>query len=419
MSGVALAHDDVDNNFETLRRTLNDLIQDVDAITAGTLANVTPGNLKVDNISDGAVDTAQIADDAVTVDKLADNSVGAAQIIDGSLTLADLAGGGALVATTSDDGLMSSADKTKLDGVAASANNYSLPTADATTLGGVKIGTNLTMTNGVLSSANTVYTHPNHSGDVVSAADGATTIQPLAVQTGMIADLAVTGAKVAAGTITATNIAAGTITANELASGVTTSITTREVWYCKIHTSGRVDGFDVSHWTTTSNLQNYPSGENGTSPDGKTRWGGPGAAAQGTPGGIAHPWHLGASYHPTSIYTDANCPFEIFTANYYGYSVNVIVLRVPAGNGTWSLKGISYQKAQCTTEQDFTTLSNSGNTWIATQDAQYDWMVGTSTAYPNGSTSSGANGDRIVHFGGGYGSGGSSYTFGGLFERIG
>ena len=48
-------------------------------------------------------------------------------------------------ATTSADGLMSSADKTKLDGVATSANNYSLPTASGSTLGGIKIGTGLSI----------------------------------------------------------------------------------------------------------------------------------------------------------------------------------------------------------------------------------------------------------------------------------
>ena len=47
------------------------------------------------------------------------------------------------VATTSDAGLMSDSDKTKLDGVATSANNYS---------------------------------HPNHSGEVTSTGDGATVI---------------------------------------------------------------------------------------------------------------------------------------------------------------------------------------------------------------------------------------------------
>ena len=42
--------------------------------------------------------------------------------------------------------------KTKLDGVADSANNYSLPEASGTVSGGVKVGANLTMTNGVLAA---------------------------------------------------------------------------------------------------------------------------------------------------------------------------------------------------------------------------------------------------------------------------
>lgn len=41
-------------------------------------------------------------------------------------------------ATTSANGLMSKEDKTKLDGVAAGANNYTLPAATATVLGGIK-----------------------------------------------------------------------------------------------------------------------------------------------------------------------------------------------------------------------------------------------------------------------------------------
>jgi len=40
---------------------------------------------------------------------------------------------------------MSSADKTKLDGVATSANNYTLPTASSSALGGIKIGTGLSI----------------------------------------------------------------------------------------------------------------------------------------------------------------------------------------------------------------------------------------------------------------------------------
>ena len=47
---------------------------------------------------------------------------------------------GHTAATQSDAGFMSSADKTKLDGIAASANNYSLPAGSSSTRGGFKIG---------------------------------------------------------------------------------------------------------------------------------------------------------------------------------------------------------------------------------------------------------------------------------------
>jgi len=47
--------------------------------------------------------------------------------------------------------------KTKLDGIATSANNYSLPTSSTSTLGGVKVGTNLSISSGVLSATNTTY----------------------------------------------------------------------------------------------------------------------------------------------------------------------------------------------------------------------------------------------------------------------
>ena len=52
-------------------------------------------------------------------------------------------------ATTSAAGLMSAADKTKLDGIATGANKYTLPTASKTTLGGVKTGSDVTSTSGL------------------------------------------------------------------------------------------------------------------------------------------------------------------------------------------------------------------------------------------------------------------------------
>ena len=73
-------------------------------------------------------------------------------------------------ATNSAAGLMTAAQKTKLDGVAANANNYSLPTASASTLGGVKIGDGLAINNGVVS---TTVTGGNAShGSQLFTADG-------------------------------------------------------------------------------------------------------------------------------------------------------------------------------------------------------------------------------------------------------
>lgn len=61
-------------------------------------------------------------------------------------------------ATASSDGLMSKEDFSKLAGIAANANNYSLPKASTTVLGGVKVGTNLYInTNGVLGAKDTTY----------------------------------------------------------------------------------------------------------------------------------------------------------------------------------------------------------------------------------------------------------------------
>lgn len=80
-----------------------------------------------------------------------------------------------------------SAEKTKLSGIANNANNYTLPIATASALGGVKVGSNLTITDGVLSAVQGSYSLPTASastkggvkigsnltieGDVLSATD--------------------------------------------------------------------------------------------------------------------------------------------------------------------------------------------------------------------------------------------------------
>ena len=54
-------------------------------------------------------------------------------------------------ASTSAQGAMSAADKTKLDGIAANANNYSLPTASSDTKGGIRVGSGLAINEEMLS----------------------------------------------------------------------------------------------------------------------------------------------------------------------------------------------------------------------------------------------------------------------------
>ena len=60
-----------------------------------------------------------------------------------------------LVESASDSNVFTDADHTKLNSIGANANNYSLPTASASTLGGIKVGTNLSIdaSTGVLSAS--------------------------------------------------------------------------------------------------------------------------------------------------------------------------------------------------------------------------------------------------------------------------
>lgn len=85
------------------------------------------------------------------------------------------------VASSSANGLMSAADKAKLDGIASGANNYTLPTASSSTLGGVKTGANITNSSGTISltKANVTaalgYTPPTTDTNTWIAFKGAST----------------------------------------------------------------------------------------------------------------------------------------------------------------------------------------------------------------------------------------------------
>lgn len=107
-------------------------------------------------------------------------------------------------ATTTVAGLMSTTDKVKLDGVATGANNYSLPIATASVLGGVKSGTDITVdASGNVSVADNSH---NHTSANISDATNANTAN-------MIVKRDASG-----------NFSAGTITAS-LSGNATTATT--------------------------------------------------------------------------------------------------------------------------------------------------------------------------------------------------
>ena len=78
------------------------------------------------------------------------------------------------VATTSANGLMSSSDKTKLDGIAKGANNYVLPMASSSILGGVKTTSTVTSTSGYTACPIISGVPYYKSGSSVSVMGGAT-----------------------------------------------------------------------------------------------------------------------------------------------------------------------------------------------------------------------------------------------------
>lgn len=90
-------------------------------------------------------------------------------------------------ATTSASGLMSATDKSKLDGIEDGANKYTLPTASSSTLGGVKIGSNISISSGKISvpaasgtTAGVTIVYPSENCTTYASDSG--TCTPLAVQ---------------------------------------------------------------------------------------------------------------------------------------------------------------------------------------------------------------------------------------------
>lgn len=85
LSESPLSHDDLDNNWEIIRRTLNEVIDSVDEVTTDSTFG---SNLFVNKIADNVVTSAKIADGAVGSTKIADGAIDTIHFKQG-LTLPD------------------------------------------------------------------------------------------------------------------------------------------------------------------------------------------------------------------------------------------------------------------------------------------------------------------------------------------
>jgi hypothetical protein len=185
---VLNVQDEFQSGDNVTATNLNNLVKDAsfnaDTTDNSTLEVHTSGYLKV---KDAGVQTQHIGDDQVTYGKMQD--VAAYSVI-GNNTNATATPTAIAIddlkdnisnATTSADGLMSSTDKNKLDGIAANANNYSHPTGDG--------------------NLHVPATGTTNDGKVLTAGSTAGSLSWTAIQTG-VADGSVTTAKLADGSVT-------------------------------------------------------------------------------------------------------------------------------------------------------------------------------------------------------------------------
>lgn len=166
-------------------------------------------------------------------------------------------------------GFMTGADKTKLDGIAAGATNYSLPIAAAGTLGGIRVGSGLAIDgSGILSSSgatnigqgtNTttavLLTSSTGTGTTIGAATGIVAgVMASADKTKL--DGIATGATANTGTVTSvaalTLGSTGTDISSTVATGTTTPVITLNVPTASAANRGLLSAAD---WSTFNGKQ--------------------------------------------------------------------------------------------------------------------------------------------------------------------
>lgn len=130
-------------DFTEVYNAIDTKVDKVEGKSLSTNDYVTADKTKVTNINEvieAATKNITATDISITLDKrnLVTNAV---ENIELNLP----------ASTTALAGLMLPADKIKLNGIAAGANNYSLPAATSSVLGGVKTGSNITNSSGTIS----------------------------------------------------------------------------------------------------------------------------------------------------------------------------------------------------------------------------------------------------------------------------
>jgi hypothetical protein len=234
--------------------------------STGITTTVSDDNVAI-AITAGGVDTTQLAADAVTGAKIADDAIDSEHVADGAIDSAHLAADVVTGAKIADDAVDSEhlaagaidtehlgddqVTYAKIQNVSATNRILGRDSAGAGVIEEITPANLRTMIN-VADGANN-YSHPNHSGDVTSTGDGATTITAGAVTTAKLAADAVTGAKLADDAVDSEHITDGAVDNVHLAGSIAnaklanSSVTVGSTSISLGATATTVDGLNTVH----------------------------------------------------------------------------------------------------------------------------------------------------------------------------